>query len=664
MKKCPRCGADYRDKCICKTCGYDESMDYERYKTLAPIPKKILKQNNAKMVTSTSQQIHTEGTLNVKKQEESNLANKKNSFIKIAMLLGCGIGVIAMLLLALTFFGTSKEQDSSETDTLEVQQDEINPLDTWQDVKRYPMMSDKDGSGEDTAKVFGSEYLRTDISEIRFLNTMEGVPADSWDISADASGNVKAWVDAQNVLYIAADGIVLAPYDCSFLFSWYKNVKTIDFNQCFDTSQVTNMDCMFQACESMTSVDVEGFDTSEVLHMEGMFSLCKSLTNVDVSGFNTSNVGNMNSMFQGCNALTYLDVSGFDTSKVKDMASMFAYCKSLTSLDISGFDMSNVKYTDKMFQGCSFQLNDGIMQESGSTSILMSDAEGFEFYDDELCKVFGSEYLRKNITEIQFLNSTKSAPAGEGWDVSADGSGSVIAWVKNSSKEAFSDSEDIVPQVLYIAADGMIQAPEDCEFLFAGYENVHTIEFNHCFDTSQVKNMGYMFSYCESLPYVDISDFDTSQVTSLSTMFNGCSSLTSVDVSGFDTSQVTKLRNMFYGCESLASVDVSGFDTSKVTDMCDMFHGCSSLTSIDVSGFDTSQVTDMSGLFMSCTSLTSVDVSGFDTSQVNRMGWMFYGCDSLESVDVSGFDISKAETMIGMFGENTTPIVGNSGIQP
>lgn len=662
MKKCPRCGNNYQDKCICNFCGYDESTDYERYKTLAPIPKIVLKQYHGKTVPSTTLQIPVREAVSAKNQEKP-ASNKLVVMIAALLGFGLGIGVIVMLVM-FVFLGSVKERDILDVDSLEVQQDEIEGMDTWQDVKKYPMISDKDGSGEDTAKVFGSEYLRTDISEIRFLNTMEAVPADCWDISADANGSVKAWVDAQNVLYIAADGIILAPYDCSFLFSWYKNVKTIDFNHCFDTSQVTNMNCMFQDCESMTSVDVSGFDTSNVIHMEGMFSLCKSLTSIDVRGFDTSNVRNMNSMFQGCNALTSLDVSRFDTSKVRDMASMFAYCKSLTSLDVSGFDMSNVGYTDKMFQGCSFWAADGVMQESKSTNSLRSDAEGFEFYEDELCKVLGSEYLRKDITEIQFLNSTKNAPAGEYWDVSADGSGSVIAWVENGSKEGQSVSADIVPQVLYIAADGMIQAPEDCEFLFAGYENVHTIEFNHCFDTSQVKDMGYFFYYCKSLVSVDVSDFDTSQVTTMSTMFNGCSSLTSVDVSGFDTSQVTKLRNIFYGCESLTSVDVSEFDTSQVTDMCDMFHGCSSLTSVDVSGFDTSQVTDMAGMFMSCTSLTSVDVSGFNTSQVKRMGWMFHGCESLESVDVSGFDISKVETMIGMFGDNTTPIVGNSGIQP
>ena len=50
---------------------------------------------------------------------------------------------------------------------------------------------------------------------------------------------------------------------------------------------------------------------------------------------------------------------------------------------------------------------------------------------------------------------------------------------------------------------------------------------------------------------------------------------------------------MFSNCENLTSLDVSNFNTQNVTDMSAMFNECSNLTSLDVSKFDTKNITDM-----------------------------------------------------------------------
>ena len=125
-------------------------------------------------------------------------------------------------------------------------------------------------------------------------------------------------------------------------------------------------------------------------------------------------------------------------------------------------------------------------------------------------------------------------------------------------------------------------------------------------NTSQVTDMGGMFSGCKSLTALDLSSFDTSQVGDMGSLFSGCGSLTSLDLSSFNTSKVTKMGGMFSGCESLTSLDLSSFDTSQVTDMWGMFYSCKSLTALDLSSFDTSNVTDMRGMFSGCESLTTI----------------------------------------------------------
>ena len=77
-----------------------------------------------------------------------------------------------------------------------------------------------------------------------------------------------------------------------------------------DTSNVTDMDFMFNDCESLTSLDVSKFDTSNVTNMEYMFQSCSALTSLDISGWDTSNVTNMKYMFYACRTLKTIKMIG------------------------------------------------------------------------------------------------------------------------------------------------------------------------------------------------------------------------------------------------------------------------------------------------------------------------------------------------------------------
>ena len=182
---------------------------------------------------------------------------------------------------------------------------------------------------------------------------------------------------------------------------------------------------------------------------------------------------------------------------------------------------------------------------------------------------------------------------------------------------------------------------------------IQNITFDKNFDTSNVTDMSYMFSACNSLQSLDLSMFDTSNVTNMQMTFGGCKSLQSLDLKSFDTSNVTDMANMFYGCESLQSLDVSKFDTSNVIAMNDMFTMCYLLESLDLSSFNISNVTDMSSMFSCCYSLQSLDLNSFDTSNVIYMGSMFNSCYSLQSLDLKSFDTSNVTDMTYMFQECT-----------
>jgi surface protein len=143
-------------------------------------------------------------------------------------------------------------------------------------------------------------------------------------------------------------------YDCSGLTS-------LDVSG-FDTSNVTDMQCMFDDCFGLTSLDVSGFNTSNVKNMNSMFrggkgdteNIYMSLTEIKgLENFDTSNVSNMAYMFADCNQLTYLNLSSFDTGKVTTMEGMYYNCSGLQKIDVGdGWSTVNVSNTNKMYINC------------------------------------------------------------------------------------------------------------------------------------------------------------------------------------------------------------------------------------------------------------------------------------------------------------------------
>ena len=115
---------------------------------------------------------------------------------------------------------------------------------------------------------------------------------------------------------------------------------------------------MFQLCNELKYLDLSNFNTSNVIDMESMFQKCRSLKEIKgINNFNTINVNNMKQMFQECNELKYLDLSKFNTSKVTNMSEMFSDCYELEYLDLSNFNTSNVTEMNNMFSKC-YQLQE------------------------------------------------------------------------------------------------------------------------------------------------------------------------------------------------------------------------------------------------------------------------------------------------------------------
>ena len=220
---------------------------------------------------------------------------------------------------------------------------------------------------------------------------------------------------------------------------------------------------------------------------------------------------------------------------------------------------------------------------------------------------------------------------------------------------------------------------EDMGYMFSTpYENNSTtaidpIDFSR-FDTRNLKIMPGMFAGSH-LPSIDIRNFNTSNVTNMEHLFNGLKKVTDLDLSGLDVKRVNNIGSLFARNPGLISLNLSnwqldsvhdmsymftqlydrktlnltGFTTKNVTDMHHMFTECHALTTLDLSSFDTSKVTDMNNMFRDNFALKNLNLSSFNTSNVTNMKEMFRHDGVIYPLDVSTFDTRRVTNMDGMF---------------
>ncbi len=387
-------------------------------------------------------------------------------------------------------------------------------------ISEYAMMK----NGYDRRTEFWNNTYKPYIRTITFENELSNLPSSCagdadlcWDVSYTSSQKKKVYAylidtglkDSTDTtkslynLYIVSDAPIFAPYNCSWMFSMYgkTNLISIDFNNNFNTSKVTNMydmfsvvnvdgkfqeldlssfntskvtdmSSMFERCSSLVNLDLSNFNTSKVTIMRNMFRSCKSLININISSFNTMNVLNLGDMFGECNSLVSLDISNFDTLKVTDMGSMFFRCRALTSLNLTSFNTSKVKNMYDMFYGCSSLIN----------------------------------------LDLSSFNTVN---------------------VKNMGN------------------------------MFYYCSSLTNLDLGS-FNTSNVTDMSCMFYGCINLKSINLSSFNTSKVTTMDMMFSDCRSLINLDLSSFDTYNVTDMRSMFYCCKNLTNLNIENFNTTNV----------------------------------------------------------------------------------------------------
>ena len=223
---------------------------------------------------------------------------------------------------------------------------------------------------------------------------------------------------------------------------------------------------------------------------------------------------------------------------------------------------------------------------------------------------------------------------------------------ENMSVKDVEDALGIRPQHIVIDPSFSAYKPTTLANFFGWGNDLQSISGLQNINTTQVRDMSYMFVRCSNLNTLDIENLNTANVRNFEGMFDSSSSLSSLDLSHFDTSEATSMFRMFAHCNALQSINFgTHFNTSKVENMGAMFMNCSNLASLNLSGFNTESVSDrMDYMFQDCYKLKTLDLSSFDTKNVRTMGSMFRNCQSLESITFGRkFTAENTEDLVCMF---------------
>ena len=250
-----------------------------------------------------------------------------------------------------------------------------------------------------------------------------------------------------------------------------------------------------------------------------------------LKGLDTSNVTNMNSMFNGCSSLTTLDLSGLNTSKVTTMTEMFSGCTSLTSLNLSDLNMKKLQYVAHMFYNCSSLTDVFISQEVTLNRLTNNLSKGDISYIPKTATIHynGVDYKWNNKWTISEINV--HVLYGEAVDESK-------ALPTITLNDEVNTPNLYTPFNIFHLETWSNASPTS--ILINNKSNIKSINKIQL-DTSNITDMSNLFNGCSSLTTLDLSKWNISNVTNMQNMFLGCSSLKDVYVTSKAT--LNKLTN-------------------------------------------------------------------------------------------------------------------------
>ena len=269
---------------------------------------------------------------------------------------------------------------------------------------------------------------------------------------------------------------------------WYQQaskIKKVVFDASFANARPTSCNVWFFNCSNLTTIEgIEYLNTAKVTNMESMFDYCESLKSLDLTKFNTEKVTNMQGMFLLCHALTTIYASDkFVTNKVTNGNDMFYGCEKLNGYDGSKTNYKYANYKTGYFSKLVGKNGDEKIGASGETlttvSLALDDEKDFVAYEPftataatysrtmktgttwaTLCLPFEVSLADKNFRAFKLLSADESTSTIQLEEITtsiAAGTPVIIKMNNGETTLSISEANKEIAQKVVSAADGSYQ---------------------------------------------------------------------------------------------------------------------------------------------------------------------------------------------------------------
>ena len=136
-------------------------------------------------------------------------------------------------------------------------------------------------------------------------------------------------------------------------------------------------------------------------------------------------------------------------------------------------------------------------------------------------------------------------------------------------------------------------------------------------DVSELDDLSSIFDELYKMEVVDISGWDTSNVIYMNDMFAECTKLKKIiGIENLDVSNLKNATFMFSSCENLVELDLTNWNTISLQNASYMFYNCSNLKIIkNIENWQLPNIKKVKRMFSKCTKL-DVDLSNWDLSNI------------------------------------------------
>jgi surface protein len=236
----------------------------------------------------------------------------------------------------------------------------------------------------------------------------------------DSPYPIYMWFDNGTIYWWSEDNTPSLNPSSGSMFNKFSNLNDISGVKNWDTTEVTNIDFMFNITSITDLTNLSKWNTSNITGMSGVFGQNTHLQSLSgIENWDTSNVTNIGYLlYESPNIESIDEIKNWDTSKVTNMVYLFYKNSVLTSIDgLDNWDTSNLKQMQGMFGD-------------------MANVEEIDI----------SNFDTRNVTNFKKIfdgsKKLKHIYVGENWDTSSNTNESTYVFPVTSELPNFSTSNE------------------------------------------------------------------------------------------------------------------------------------------------------------------------------------------------------------------------------